>query len=78
MAGFYEGTDLADKTLYGFRLDAATGNLNIEIIGPTDGDLVVLPQDGFIDSNDYKQALWTRDTLGFQWGNNGHLLVKIV
>lgn len=78
MAGFYDGTDLGDKTFYGFRLDAATGNLNIEIIGPTDGDPVAMPHDGFIDVNDYKQSVWTRDTLVFQWGNNGHLQVKIV
>ena len=32
MAGFYEGTDLADKVFYGFRLDPDTGNLNIEVL----------------------------------------------
>ncbi len=76
MAGFYEGTDLANKTFYGFRLDADSGNLNIEIIN--DGSLVALPQDNIIDKNDYKQWVWTQDTLQFQWGNNGHLQVKIV
>jgi hypothetical protein len=78
MAGFYEGTDLGDKTFYGFRFDAATGNLNIEVIGPTDGSPVATSQDGVIDVDDYKQSVWTRDTLGFQWGNKGHLQVKIV
>lgn len=76
MAGFYEGTDLANKTFYGFRLDVDSGNLNIEIIN--DGSLVALPQDNIIDKNDYKQWVWTQDTLQFQWGNNGHLQVKLV
>jgi len=76
MSGFYEGSDLADKTFYGFRLDLATGNLNVEKIN--DGSPVSLPQDDVIDPNDYKQWIWTRDTLDFQWGNNGHLMVKFL
>lgn len=78
MAGFYEGSDLADKTFYGFRLDPDTGNLNIEIISPMDGTPVVLPEDGVIDKYDYKHWVWTRDTLRLQWGNKGHLQVKLV
>lgn len=76
MAGFYEGNDFANKTFYGFRLDPDSGNLNIEIIN--DGSVVALPQDNIIDKYDYKQWVWTQDTLQFQWGNNGHLQVKIV
>lgn len=73
MAGFYEGSDLADKTFYGFRLSPDTGHLNVEVIN--DGSPVVLPQTGLVDSNDYQQWVWTRDTLRFQWGPNGHLQV---
>lgn len=73
MAGFYEGSDLADKTFYGFRLNPDDGNLNVEIIN--DGSPVVMPQDTVVDKYDYKQFLWTRDTLRFQWGPNGHLQV---
>lgn len=76
MAGFYEGTDLANKTFYGFRLDPDSGNLNIEIINGESP--VVLPQDNAIDKYDYKQWVWTQDTLQFQWGSNGHLQVKFV
>lgn len=76
MSGFYQGSDLADKTFYGFRLDPATGNLNVEKIN--DGSPVALPQDNSIDANDYKQWIWTRDTLTFEWGNNGHLMVKFL
>ena len=78
MAGFYEGSDLADKSFYGFRLDPDTGNLNIEIIAAGDGDPVTLPQDGVVDKYDYKQWVWSRDTIRFQWGNNGHLQVKFI
>ena len=31
--GFYLGTDLKDKTFYGFRLNVNTGDCNIEVIG---------------------------------------------
>lgn len=78
MAGLYEGTDLADKTFYGFRLNLDTGHLNVEIIGPTDGSVVALPQDNLFDKDDYRNWVWSRDTLRFQWGNNGHLQVRIV
>lgn len=76
MSGFYEGTDLANKVFYGFRLDHDTGNLNIEVL---DGDTPVsLPQDGVIDKYDYKQWLWSRDTIQFEWGNKGHLLMRLI
>lgn len=72
MAGFYTGTDLADKTFYGFRLHEADGNLNVEVIN--DGVTPVsLPQDNIIDANDYKQWFWTRDTVRFKWSDKGHL-----
>lgn len=76
MAGFYTGTDLADKTFYGFRQDAATGNLTVEIIN--DGSPVVLPQYNMLSANDYRQWVWSRDTLQFQWGPSGHLQVRFV
>jgi hypothetical protein len=76
MAGFYEGTDLADKTFYGFRFNPDTGNLEIEVIN--DESPVVLPDEGIIDKYDYRQWVWSRDTLKFQWGNNGHLQVKFL
>jgi hypothetical protein len=76
MAGFYEGSDLANKTFYGFRLDPDTGNLNVEVIN--DGtSAVVLPQDDIIDKYDYKQWVWSQNTLDFQW-DKGHLQVKMI
>ena len=76
MAGFYEGSDLSNKTFYGFRLDPDTGNLNVEIIN--DGtSAVVLPQEDIIDKYDYKQWVWSQNTLDFQW-DKGHLQVKMI
>jgi len=76
MAGFYEGTDLADKVFHGFRLNPDDGNLNVEII---DGDTPIsLPQDNIIDKYDYSHWLWTKDTIQYYWGNNGHLLMRMI
>jgi hypothetical protein len=76
MSGFYEGTDLVDKVFHGFRLDPDTGNLTVEIL---DGDTpVTLPQDDIIDKYDYKQWLWTKDTIQFEWGSKGHLLMRML
>lgn len=70
-------TGLAPKSFYGFRLDPDTGNLNVEIIN--DGVTpVLLPQDSVIDKYDYKQWFWTQGTIRFQWGNSGHLQVKLL
>jgi len=76
MSGLYEGKDLADKVFYGFRLDPDTGNLNIEIL---DGDTPVsLPEADVIDKYDYKQWVWSKDTIQFEWGNKGHLLMRLI
>jgi hypothetical protein len=77
MAGFYSGTDLADKTFYGFKLNPDTGKLSLEVIDPNENSVVALPQTGIIDKYEYKVWVWTRDTLRFQWGNS-HLQVKFV
>ena len=76
MSGLYTGTDLADKVFYGFRLNPDNGNLDIEIL---DGDTAVsLPQDDIIDKYDYKQWFWTKDTVRFEWGTGGHLLMRLI
>jgi hypothetical protein len=75
--GFYVGTALADKTFYGFRLNAQDGNLTAEVIN--DGTSVVeLPQVGIVDPVDYKHWIWSADTLSFRWGNKGHLLMEVL
>jgi hypothetical protein len=76
MSGLYTGTDLVDKVFYGFRLNPDNGNLDIEIL---DGDTAVsLPQDNIIDKYDYKQWFWTKDTVQFEWGTGGHLLMRLI
>lgn len=72
MSGFYTGTDLADKTFYGFRIEQQTGDLNIDIIN--NGDTVKLPQPGYIvGPNEYLQWIWSTGTYQFRWGDKGHL-----
>lgn len=76
MSGFYDGTDLVDKVFYGFRMNPDDGGLNVEVL---DGDTPVsLPQEGVIDKYDYKQWLWSKDTIQFYWGDKGHLLMRLV
>lgn len=78
MATFYQGLDLAemlDKTFYGFRLNPDDGGLTVELIN--DGSAIVLPQDEIIDKYDYKQWIWSEDTLDFQW-DKGHLQLKVL
>lgn len=76
MSGLYEGMDLVDKVFYGFRLNPDDGGLNVEVL---DGDTPVsLPQEGIIDKYDYKQWIWSKDTIQFYWGDKGHLLMRLV
>jgi hypothetical protein len=77
MAGFHTGTDLADKTFYGFKLIQATGDLNVDVIN--DGSTVSLPQPGYIiGPNEYVNWVWSTDTYQFRWGNKGHLEMVFV
>lgn len=81
MAGFFTGTDLADKTFYGIQYYSTTGKLNIKIIN--DGTTEVrLPAEDRLDpitySDDYTNYVWSQDTLEFSINNNGHLLLKML
>jgi len=72
MAGFHTGTDLADKTFYGFKFIQATGDLNVDIIN--DGSTVNLPQPEYILApNQYVNWIWSTGTYQFRWGTKGHL-----
>lgn len=75
--GFYEGSALADQTFHGFRLTHVDGNLSVDIIN--DGTTVVsLPSENTIDPDAYKHWFWSKDTVTFRWGNNGHLLMEML
>ncbi len=66
---------LPDNVFYGFRLNNSTGHLNIEKI---DGDTpIALPQENIINANDYKQWVWTTNTLSFSFSETGHLLMTV-
>jgi hypothetical protein len=65
-----------DETFYGFRVDSKTSSLTVEVISGESP--IVLPQEGFIDSEDYKQWLWSRNAHQFDWSATGHLRVKVV
>lgn len=71
MSGIYEGTDLADKTFYGFKLDGVSGKLSFEIV--RDGTPVVLPQEGVFDADNPKAWFWSANAVSMRWGNKGHL-----
>lgn len=77
VSGFVDGSALADKTFYGFRLNK-NGDLNIEIIN--DGTTVVkLPVDYIVDETDYKHWFWSSDTIDFYFDENtGHLIMKMI
>jgi hypothetical protein len=71
--------DIKNKTFYGFQLNPDNGGLEIDMID--DGTkAITLPnlQDDIIDKYAYKHWVWSDHVLQFQWGNNGHLQVKIV
>lgn len=63
---------------YGFRLDPVTGHLNVEVIANGVG-VVRLPDDTIIDPLDYKQWLWTTNSLQFSFNpTNGHLEMTVL
>lgn len=68
---------LPEDVFYGFRMDPTTGDLTIEIISKGDG-VVRLPSDDVIDPLDYKQWIWTTNTLDFQFSTNGHLEMTVL
>jgi hypothetical protein len=76
MPGIYQGTELADKTFYGLRLDLKTGHFSLEII--RDGSPVVLPQEGVIDPNDYRAWVWSDNHLELRWAPQGHIQLVIL
>ena len=69
---------LPDDTFYGFRLDPLTGSLRIEVISDQMDGVIKLPQEGVVDANDYRQWIWTTNTLDFKFSDAGHLQMKVM
>jgi len=79
VSGIYEGSALADKTFYGFKL-TKDGDCNVEIIDQSSSDIIKLPESEYIlDSDDYKHWIWSSDTIEFYFNeSNGHLIMKTI
>jgi hypothetical protein len=70
-------SDIANKAFYGFKLDLNTSKLTVEVIFNGNG-VVRLPEDDKISPDDYKQWIWSDNTLEFQFNNNGHLEMSVL
>jgi hypothetical protein len=71
--------NIQNKAFVGFRLDAVTGNLTVEIIDD-DEYIISLPDDIIIDKDDYKALFWTKKNIGFKWmpeQKPGHLIMEV-
>jgi hypothetical protein len=78
MAVFPSIDDIANQTFYGFRYDADTARLTVEKING--GSPVRVPDADLLREDDYKQWLFTRNTLNFDWNSNAktRLLLEVV
>jgi hypothetical protein len=78
MAVFPSIDDIANQTFYGFRYDVDTARLTVEKING--GSPVRVPDADLLREDDYKQWLFTRNTLNFDWNSNAktRLLLEVV
>ena len=69
---------IANKTFYGYTINAQTGRLTISVIN--DGSQVDIPSDYVITDNQYRTWIWSKNTLQFRWSStkNTHLLMEIL
>jgi hypothetical protein len=78
LGGVRFAPDIPTDVFYGFRLDSQTGHLDIEVIANGAG-VVRLPDPELIDPLDYKQWIWTTNSLQFQFNPvNGHLEMTVL
>ena len=70
-------TDFAKQAFYGFRLNPLTGGLTIEVIFNGNG-VVSLPSESEVKQDDYKQWLWSDNTLEFNFNSSGHLEMTVL
>lgn len=70
--------DFATNTFYGYRIDAATGRLTVEIVN--DRSTIELPVDDVLKDNQYRTWIWTKNTLQFSWSTTKktHLKMEIL
>lgn len=80
MADVFNVNDVANQVFYGFKLNHSTGKLTLHKIDDATTP-VRLPDEHLIRDDDYKQWLWTRNTLVFSWNESDdptRLLVEVV
>ena len=70
--------DFATNTFYGYRINAATGRLTVEIVN--DRSTIELPVDDVLKDNQYRTWIWTKNTLQFSWSGTKmtHLKMEIL
>jgi hypothetical protein len=83
MAGIYSGVNVtlgheyADKSFYGFRLDAPNGQLYFDFNNGVAGVPVSIPDEYATSAADYLIYFWSSDTIKFSInGTNGRLLME--
>ncbi len=78
--GIFLGTDLtldlSNKNFYGFKFNNKTGDLVVDVVS-RDG-VVKLPEEGFLNSDDYKQFFWSSHAINFYFDSKGHLIMEIL
>ena len=68
--------DIVDRAFYGVRQDTETSSVTIDrIIGD---EPISLPDAYTVRKTDYKNWVWTYNTLRFSWGNEGRLLMEVL
>lgn len=82
MAGIYSGVNVttgheyADKSFYGFRVDAANGQLYFDFNNGSDATPVRIPDEYATSAADYLIYFWSSDTIKFSVSNTGRLLME--
>jgi hypothetical protein len=82
MAGIYSGVNVttgheyADKSFYGFRIDAPTGQLFFDFNNGVDATAVQIPDAYATSAADYLIYFWSSDTIKFSVSNAGRLLME--
>jgi len=76
LTGSTVGTDLAEKTFYGFHLDPNSGDLTVDVIA-NGNKPIVFPDPNNPQVGDYRQFVITDRTLTFSVDARGHLILNI-
>lgn len=70
--------NIASDVFYGFKLNPKTGHLSVEVIAQGDGVVRLPANPSIVQANDYRQWLWTPDTLKFSFSTDGHLEMTVL